>query len=113
MDGALSGSWVAARYGLDPRQVEAMRRAGELLALWRDGDHVYPAWQFGPRGPRPEVAAIVRGAREEGLTDEELARLLDDREGLTGTRRLRDALRDGDAEHVLAAIRARAAGRRG
>lgn len=110
MDGALSGSWVAARYGLEPRRVEGMRRAGELLAVRGDDEFLYPAWQFGPEGPRPVIATVVREARAAGMSDEELLRLLEDREGLTGTRRLRDSLREGDARQVVAAVRARAGG---
>jgi hypothetical protein len=108
VDGVLTGSWLAARYGIEPRRIEAMRRAGELLAVRRADEYVYPSWQFDARGPRPIVASIVVEARRSGLDDEELYRLLEGREGLTGGgRRLADTLREGDGAHVLEAIRSR------
>lgn len=108
MAGALTGSWVAARYALEPRRVEAMRRAGELLAVRRGNEYLYPSWQFDVDGPRPVVAIIVAEARRAGIDDETLARILEEREGLTGGTRLRDALRHDDAARVLAVIRSRA-----
>jgi hypothetical protein len=103
--GELTGSWVAARYGMEPRLIEAMRREGELLALWRDGEYHYPSWQFTPDGPLPAMRDVVTEARRRGMDGERLCRLLDERAGLTGDRRLRDALREGRVEPVLAAIR--------
>jgi hypothetical protein len=103
--GELTGAWVAARYAIEPRVVEAMRREGELIAVWRDGEYHYPAWQFGPTGPLPGIGTVVAAARRRGLDDARLVRLLDEREGLTGQRRLHDALREGHSEPVLAAIR--------
>ena len=101
----MTGAWVAARYAIEPRRVEAMRRAGELIGVWRDGDYHYPAWQFGPEGPMPAIRDVVAEARRRGLDGGRLVRLLDEREGLTGHRRLHDALREGHTEPVLAAIR--------
>ena len=106
MGGELTGAWVAARYAIEPRRVEAMRREGELVAVWRDGEYRYPAWQFGPTGPLAAIRDVAREARRHGIDDERLVRLLDEREGLTGQRRLHDALREGHTEPVLAAIRA-------
>lgn len=106
----LTGSWLAVRYAVEPRRIEAMRRAGEVLGVRRGDEYVYPTWQFDDRGPRAFVGTIVGEARRAGLTDEQLYRLLEEREGLTGDRDLlRDSLREGDASHVLATIRSRAA----
>ena len=106
-----TGAWLAMKLGIEPRLLDVRRRAGELLGVQavKGGDYVYPAWQFGPDGrARPEVARAIRAAREAGLRDDELYELLLRRDGLTGGGRLADALREGRADHVLAAIAAAA-----
>jgi hypothetical protein len=112
-DGTPSGlttSWLAGRLGQQPARIEALRRSGLLVGVPRgDGQRVFPSWQFGPDvRPLPALARIVAAARAAGLDDAALHRLVTTREGLTGGRRLIDALRRGDEEHVLRAI-ARAA----
>ncbi len=107
-DQAYTGSWLSIKLGIGPRELDRRRRAGELLAqpVGRGTEYVYPAWQFDAAGrPLPEIAEIVRVARERGLSDAELVALLLRRDGLTGAGRLFDSLREGRSERVLAAIR--------
>ncbi len=106
-----SGAWLAMKLGVEPRRIDIERRSGELLGIPADrgDDHVYPVFQFGLDGrPLPAFVRAVRTAREAGLDDAELYELLLRREGMTGTTRLADALREGREEHVLEAIRAAA-----
>jgi hypothetical protein len=109
-----TGAWLAMKLGVEPRLLDVRRRSGELLGVQavKGGDYVYPIWQFAPDGrPRPEVARVIRAAREAGLRDDELHELLQRRDGMTGRGRLADALREGRADHVLQAIAAAARGR--
>lgn len=58
----LDAASVAERLGKAPGEVTALRKAGELLAVWLPSDHrfLYPTWQFDEQGnPTPEVVAIV------------------------------------------------------
>jgi hypothetical protein len=106
---SLSASWLAVRTGIEPRKIEAMRRAGELIAYRPEGahEHYYPVRQFDDQWrPLPIVPRIVQEARETGLSDNRLYALLNARSGLAGERRLADALREGRVDHVLNAIRA-------
>ena len=102
----LPGSWLAIKLGVEPRRLEARRRAGELLAVpGADGDdHLYPMWQFGPDGRvLPAVTHVLAAARPAGLGAEDLSALLR-RRHMTGGGRLLDALREGREGPVLAAI---------
>jgi hypothetical protein len=102
---ALTASWLAARWGLDPIAIEAGRRAGELYAVRADGDWFYPAWQFDESGAvRPEVARVLSAARQAGLRPEEVTAVLGRRSGLAGGRTMLDSLREGDPTPALAAI---------
>jgi hypothetical protein len=106
-----SGSWLAIKLGLEPRELDRLRRAGEYVAVrasgGRETDYLYPAWQLDAAGrPLPGVAELVRAARERGLDDEQLVALMLRREGLTGSSHLADAFRAGHRERVLAAVRA-------
>lgn len=104
----LRGAWLAIKLGVEPRTLDARRRAGELLAIPEEGgdDHLYPMWQFGPDGqPLPAVTRVLASARAAGLDEEGLYALLR-RRHMTGGGRLLDALREGRAEPVLQAIRA-------
>jgi hypothetical protein len=105
---SLSASWLAVRLGLEPRKIETMRRAGELIAYRPEGAHeyYYPVWQFDDDWrPQPIVPRLVMAAREAGLSDNRLYALLNARSGLGGDRKLADALREGRSDHVLNAIR--------
>jgi hypothetical protein len=104
----LSESWLASRRGLDPLQIERMRRAGELIAVrpasaseWR-----YPSWQFGASGEtKPGVARFLAAARDAGFRGQELTRLLDRRVGLVDGTTVLDLLRSGREDAAVASVR--------
>jgi hypothetical protein len=109
VDEALSTSWLSTKLGIDTVMINAMRRAGELVAVRPAGSQewLFPAWQFGPEGGlRPDVARALEAARMRGLRPEQLGTLLERRSGMTGGGRLRDDLVAGRIDHVLAAIAA-------
>ncbi len=104
----LPGTWLAERLAVDPLKIDAMRRAGELIAVRRPGsdEWLYPAWQFEDWKPRRAVTRITAAAREAGLDETGLYELLTAPLGLTGeTARLGDLLADGREDEVLAAVR--------
>jgi hypothetical protein len=109
----LSASWLATRLGTQPAHVDALRREGALFGVRPPGahEHLYPAWQFARGGTEasPDVKRVLRAARDAGLGELELLRLLQRREGL-GQQRLVDALRAGRVDYVLAQVRAGASG---
>ena len=110
-DDTLSGSWLAARLGVEPRKLDAMRRGGQIIAVRDRGSQEwrYPTWQFG-RGFRllPGIDRVIAVARESGLDEEQLAQLLSRRAGLVQSRPLADLLREGRVDQVIAAVRAAA-----
>ena len=106
---SLSASWLAVRLGVEPLKLEAMRRAGELIAYRPEGslEHYYPLWQFDEEWqPMPIIPQLVREGRERGLRGNRLYEVLNARAGATGSSRLGQSLREGKFEHVLGAIRA-------
>src|SRR5262249_40485187 len=61
---ALPGSWLASRLGADAREIERLRERGELIAVYDQGEWLYPVWQFGPGGSVPAgVREAVKAAR--------------------------------------------------
>jgi hypothetical protein len=102
----LSRSWLAVRLGTQPAKIDAMRRAGTLIGVpGEDGGVVYPSWQFGRDGkPMPVVARLRAAAARKGIDERRLDELLTMRSGLTGSRRLVDALGTGAEDEVVAAI---------
>jgi hypothetical protein len=104
----LSASWLAERFAVDPARIEAMRRAGELIAVREEGsvEWLYPTWQLDGREPKRVVARIVEAARESGLDEARLYEVLTAPLGLRGERRLVDLIREGRDEEVVAAVRA-------
>jgi hypothetical protein len=102
----LTRSWLAVRLGTQPAKVDAMRRGGQLIGVPRDdGQVVYPSWQFGPDGkPRSIVPRLTSAAARRNMDDRRLDELMTMRSGLTGGRRLADALRDGSDDEVVAAV---------
>ena len=103
---SLPATWLAVRLGTDDRRVDAMRRAGELLAVrGAGGEYRYPSWQFGPDGNTlPAIPRIVAAARAAGLDDTRLYEVMHMRLGLAGERRLVDVLREGEDDTVVAAV---------
>ena len=67
----LPATWLASRMAVDPARIDAMRRAGELIAVREPGstEWRYPAWQFDAGEPRPAVARVVAAARESGIDE--------------------------------------------
>ena len=103
---ALSRSWLAVRLGTQPAKVDVMRRDGLLIGVpGDDGQTIYPSWQFGPDGkPRPVIRRLKAAAVRRSMDERRLNELMTMRSGLTGGRRLADALHDGSDDEVVAAI---------
>ena len=60
----LPATWLAERAAVDPAKIDALRRAGELIAVREPGstEWRYPAWQFDRGKPRTSVARVVASA---------------------------------------------------
>jgi hypothetical protein len=104
-------TWLAARTAVEPARIEAMRRAGELIAVREPGstEWRYPAWQFSGGRPLPAVARIVAAARESGIAESRLYEVLTTPLGLReGGRTLVDLLLDGRDDDVVDAVRSTA-----
>ena len=107
--GTLPATWLASRAAVDPARIDALRRAGALIAVRDPGstEWRYPAWQFDGDKPRTSIARIISVARERGIDDAKLYDLLTAPLGLRdGGRRLVDLLLEGRDDEVVAAIRA-------
>jgi hypothetical protein len=105
---SLSAAWLAARLGAEPFKLDAMRRAGELIAYRPEGsrEYYYPLWQFDEEWqPLPIIPQLVREAEARGLRGNRLYEVLNARAGVTSDRRLGESLREGRFEHVLGALR--------
>jgi hypothetical protein len=105
MSGSLPTTWLSARLGRGPQELDADRRDGRLLGV-RAGDHYeFPSWQFDAEGNvLPTVPRVIAAARAAGLTDDRLGQLLHTRSGLGSDRRLADSLVEGNLDHVLAVV---------
>ena len=106
---SLSASWLSTKLGVDTVVLNAMRRAGGLIAVRQEGSHEwrFPAWQFDYDGQiTPDVRRVLDTAQELSLSGEELNRLLDRRSGMTGSECLLDDLLSGRVDHVVATLRA-------
>jgi hypothetical protein len=103
----LTTSWLAERFAVDPARIDAMRRAGELIAVREEGstEWLYPAWQLDGREPKRVIARLVAAARENSLDEARLYEMLTARLGLTGQRRLVDLIAEGRDEEVVEAVR--------
>ena len=105
----MPATWLAARMAVDPAYIDAMRRAGELIAVREPGSSEwrYPAWQFDHGRPRGSVARIVATARSHGIDDARLYDVLTAPLGLRDQgRSLVDLLLEGRDDEVVAAVRA-------
>jgi hypothetical protein len=103
---ALSTSWLAARLGLDPLQIDRLRESGALLGVSNGREHHYPAWQFAENGRlRPAAVRLLGEARRLRVTPEAVVALLDRPVGLVGQQRFLDLLLDGHEERVLGELR--------
>ena len=106
---ALPATWLAQRMAVDPARIDAMRRAGELIAVREPGstEWRYPAWQFDEGKPRAGVTRVVLAARETGMDEARLYALLTTPLGLRNEgRSLVDLLLEGRDDEVVAAVRA-------
>jgi hypothetical protein len=103
----LSESWLAARLSVDPVELDAMRRDGELIAVRKPGstEWLYPSWNYSGRAPRRIIPRLVNAAREAGIGESRLYAFLTAPLGLGGNRRLVDLVREGRDEEVVAAVR--------
>lgn len=92
-------------------RIDAMRRAGELVAVRPEGSTVwlYPAWQFAGGEPRAVVRRILAAAREAKLDERRLYDVLTLPLGLglrgDGAKRLADLIVAGADDQVVAAVR--------
>jgi hypothetical protein len=104
----LTASWLSERLAMEVGQIDAMRRAGELIAVREPGaaEWRYPGWQFSGESPRRAVPRIVRAAREAKLDDAQLYEVLTSPLGLGSRRRLADLLVEGRDDEVVEAVRA-------
>ena len=104
----LTGSWLAARFGVDPVRVERMRRSGELYAVRSPGSDEwrYPSWQFEADGTtKPAVKRLLRAAHEQRISALQLDELLERRVGLVGGRTVRDLLLNDGEDRAIEAVR--------
>src|SRR2546430_14039429 len=102
----LPGSWLTSRLGVNPREIEELRKNGELFAVRGQEEWLYPAWQFGPGGSIPAgVRNAVKAARAAGLDEARLVALLRPPVGPVGARRPPDLPFDGPSAFVVHAAR--------
>jgi hypothetical protein len=105
----LPATWLAERAAVDPAKIDALRRAGELIAVREPGstEWRYPAWQFDNGQPRTGIARVVAAARDRGLDDAKLYAVLTSPLGLRDEgRTLVDLLLEGREDEVVTAVRA-------
>jgi hypothetical protein len=105
---SLSTGRLASRLGVQPSQVEARRRSGELLGIRPPGswEYLYPAWQFNGGGKAlPIVQELLRETRKAGLSERDLYEVLNRRTGLVAAGRVVDVMRAGGEDFVREMVR--------
>jgi hypothetical protein len=105
---AMPATWLAERYALEPRLIDAMRRDGELIAFRAPGatEWLYPTWQFENGRPRHSIPRVVRAAREAGIDEARLYTILSAPRGLNGHGRVYELLLEGRDDDVVELVRA-------
>lgn len=98
MGPALTTQAVADRMGISVIDVQRERSQHRLLAIERNGDWIYPLFQFQGAHVIPGMAAVVSAYRGEGLII--LDAILTPDPALLHGATLLDALRRGQAESV-------------
>ena len=110
LEGALTAAQVSALMGSKSRQTPHDRReAGTLLAIGDNGVWKFPLWQFDPDGPGGVVSGLpetLRALGESGFASplQQAGFLLQPSPTLGGRTAL-EALREGDADNVIALAR--------
>lgn len=101
--GGLRAGEVAERMGVSPQAVHARRKRGTLLAVPQaNGEHLYPACQFGPDGALPGLAAVLSAFAVESPWTR-LSVLLAEADALGGRTPL-EALAAGDVAGAAEAV---------
>jgi hypothetical protein len=105
---SLPATWLAARLSIEPVKLDAMRRDGELIAVREPGSTtwLYPSWQFNGREPLRSIPRIVKAARDAGIDESRLYRILTARRGLHGQGQVYELLREGRDDDVVELVRA-------
>jgi hypothetical protein len=105
---SLPATWLAERLALDPALIDAMRRDGELIGVREPGSTtwLYPSWQLENGKPLHSIARVVRAAREAGVDDAQLYRILTARRGLHGEGQVYELLLEGRDDDVVRLVRA-------
>lgn len=101
--GGLRLAQAAARMGVSPQAVHARRKRGTLLAVPQpNGEHLYPACQFGPDGVLTGLTAVLQAFTIDNPWTR-LSVLLGGSPALEGRTPL-EALSAGDVERAAAAV---------
>ena len=106
--GCQPATWLAVRLAIEPAKIDAMRRAGELIAVREPGSTgwLYPPWQFDGREPLASIPRVVRAARDARIDEGRLYTILTARRGLTRSGAVYELLREGRVDEVVEVVRA-------